>query len=153
MIENLEWSYEQEWYEETNVARRIRDFLQDKGYRILRFSENKRQKGPDIVAEKGGERVVIEVKGYPSRRYVRGEKKGKPKPTPPQLQATHWFCEALFQVIREKSKNKTINIGIGLPKFPKYLQLIKEVSILSSLNLRFYLVDENGKVEVIKLTP
>ena len=147
----MEWSYEQEWYEETNVARKIRDFLRKKGWIIIKFNENKRQRGPDIVAVKDNKKIIIEVKGYPSKRYVKGEKKGKLKPTPPNLQATHWFAEAIFSVIREKSKDKTIKIGIGLPKFPRYLKLINEVNALTFLDLKFYIVSKNGRVEIRKI--
>jgi len=137
LVDNKEWSYEQEWYEETNVARKIRDFLEQKGWVTLKFNEDKKQRGPDIVAMKDDEKIIIEVKGYPSRKYVKGKKKGKLKPTHPNLQAKHWFAEALLSVVREKSKEKTISIGVGLPKFPKYLQLINEVGVLTPLQLKF----------------
>ena len=144
----MKWSYEQEWYEETNVARKIRDFLESKGWVILKFNEDKRQKGPDIIAMKNHKKLIVEVKGYPSRKYVKGEKKGELKPTHPSSQAAHWFAEALLSVVKEKSKDREVDIGIGLPKFPRYLKLMREVSILSALGLRFYVVDENGKVEI-----
>jgi hypothetical protein len=41
------------------------------------------------------ERLLAKVKGYPSVRYVRGSKRGQVKPTRPQVQARHWFAEAL----------------------------------------------------------
>jgi thymidylate kinase len=47
-----EWSYENEWFEETNVARKIKEYLERKGYKIIKFNENKRSKGHDIIAEK-----------------------------------------------------------------------------------------------------
>jgi len=146
----MEWSYEQEWFEETNVARKIRSFLEKQGWRIIKFNEDKRRKGPDVVAVKGDRKLVIEVKGYPSTRYVRGEKKGKLKPTHPNLQAKHWFSEALLSVIRVKSRNPMVEIGIGLPKFQKYVQLISDVEILKEcLGVKFYIVKEDGGVETL----
>ena len=146
----MEWSYEQEWFEETNVARKIRSFLEKQGWRIVKFNEDKRLRGPDVVAVKGDRKLVIEVKGYPSTRYVRGEKKGKLKPTPPNLQAKHWFSEALLSVIRVKSQNSMVEIGIGLPKFQKYVQLISDVEILKKcLGIKFYIVKKDGGVETL----
>ena len=146
----MEWSYEQEWFEETNVARKIRSFLEKQGWRIVKFNEDKRLRGPDVVAVKGDRKLVIEVKGYPSTRYVRGEKKGKLKPTPPNLQAKHWFSEALLSVIRVKSQNPMVEIGIGLPKFQKYVQLISDVEILKKcLGIKFYMVKKDGGVETL----
>ena len=37
------WSYEKEWFEETNVARKIRDYLRKMSYQIIKFNEDKRQ--------------------------------------------------------------------------------------------------------------
>jgi len=72
-----EWSYEEEWFEETNVARKIKKYLQEMGYQIEKFNENKRKKGPDIIAKKGNIKLIIEVKGYPSDKYVNSKKKGQ----------------------------------------------------------------------------
>ena len=63
----MEWSYEQEWYEETNIARKIKEFLQNKGWAIIKFNEDKRQKGPDIIALRDDKKLIIEVKGFPSK--------------------------------------------------------------------------------------
>lgn len=146
-----EWTYEKEWFEETNVARKIRGYLQETGYRIIKFNEDKRQKGPDIVAEKDGVKVIVEVKGYPSDKYVRGEKKGQKKPTNPNLQAKHWFSEVLLQVLLAKSENTNAVVCMGLPKFPLYEKLIGQLEhILRDLGVICYLVDENGEITVIK---
>jgi len=144
-----EWSYEKEWFEETNVARKIRDYLVSTGWRILKFNEDKRQRGPDIIAEKEKKRIIIEVKGYPSDKYVRGVRKGLKKPTPPNLQAKHWFAEALLAIIRSKYREPHSIIAIGLPKKGIYEKLIKEVRtvLCDFTTLQFILVTADGKVE------
>lgn len=43
-----EWRYEDEWFEETNVNRKIKNALESAGYRITKFNEDKREKGHDI---------------------------------------------------------------------------------------------------------
>jgi hypothetical protein len=98
------YSYEDECFEETNVAEKIKKFLEENDWEIKKFNKDKRQKGPDIISEKNHKQLVIEVKDYPSKYYVRGKKKDKPKPTPPELQATHWFAEAIFSVLLKNLK-------------------------------------------------
>jgi len=90
------WTYENEWFEETNISRKIRDYLKETGHDIIRFNDDKRQKGHDIITAKNGIKTIIEVKGYPSKYYVGTEKQGQKKPTHPNLQAKHWFSEALL---------------------------------------------------------
>ena len=144
-----EWIYEKEWFEETNVARKIRDYLVSSGWRILKFNEDKRQRGPDIIAEKEEKKIIIEVKGYPSDKYVKGVKKGLKKPTPPNLQARHWFAEALLAAIRSKYREPRSIIAIGLPKIRIYEKLVEEIRAVlrDYITLQFILVSANGKVE------
>ena len=150
-IQETSWSYEDEWFEETNVARKIVAWLRGEGWTILRFNEDKRQRGPDIVVAKAGRKMIIEVKGYPSDKYVRGEKKGQKKPTPPKLQAKHWFAEALLAITREKRREPGSIVAIGLPRKPVYEELIEEVKdiLCKCLNPLFILVHENGEVHTL----
>jgi Holliday junction resolvase-like predicted endonuclease len=149
--QQADWSYENEWFEETNVARKIVAWLEKKGWTILRFNEDKRQRGPDIVAVKEGRKMIIEVKGYPSDKYVRGEKKGQKKPTPPNLQAKHWFAEAILTIIREKHREPSSTVAIGLPRKSVYLKLISEVKdvICRCLDIVFILVSKNEEINTL----
>ena len=97
-------AYENEWFEETNVARKIKEYLEREGYKIIKFNENKRSKGHDIVAEKNGQSVIVEVKGYPYDKYVIGKKKGDIKPTRQTTQARHWFSKVIFKFYWQKVK-------------------------------------------------
>lgn len=143
-----EWRYEDEWFEETNIARKIRDFLMENGYEITKFCEDKREKGHDIEAEKEGQKIIMEVKGYPSDKYVRGPDKGDKKRTDPKLQAKHWFGEALLSLLKAKSKNPECKIIIGLPRFKVYERLLEDISfVMEKLEIGHVLVDENGNVE------
>jgi len=147
-----EWFYEKEWFEETNVARKIKNYLQKNGYQIIKFNENKKEKGPDIIAKKDNIEYIIEVKGYPSDKYVKGKKKGQKKPTKPDTQAKHWFAEALLQVLLAKSKNPNAVVCMAFPKFQVYERLISRLKYILTKNLGIncYLVDEKGKVKEIK---
>ena len=143
-----EWSYEKEWFEEGNVSRKIKEFLEDNGYTILKFNIDKRARGHDIEAIKNGEKLIVEVKGFPSDRYVKGKKKGQPKRTHPNLQAKHWFAEALLSLIIAKSENPKIKIAIGLPNFKKYRELIDKTGYFRKIfGLTCYWVNEDGTVK------
>lgn len=143
-----EWTYKDEWFEETNVANKICDFLVKNGYKITKFSKDKKARGHDIEAEKDGQKVIIEVEGYPSDKYVRGANKGKKKPTNPKLQAKHWFGEALLSLLIAKSKNPGCKITVGLPKFRIYERLLEDISlVMEKLEIGYVLVDENGNLK------
>lgn len=143
----IEWNYEDEWFEETNISRKIRDFLVQHGYEITKFCEDKKERGHDIESIKEGKKIIMEVKGYPSDKYVSGPKKGKKKRTDPKLQAKHWFGEALLSLLMPKSKNPESKIIIGLPKFKVYERLLEKVKfVMEKLEFGYVLVDENGDV-------
>jgi hypothetical protein len=144
------WEYEKEKFEEGNVSRRIKKFLENEGYQIARFNDDKRAHGHDIEAIKNGEKLIVEVKGFPSDKYVSGPKKGKRKPTPPNLQAKHWFSEALFSLIMARSENLQVKIGLGLPDEPTYRKLIGKISYFRNIfGLTCYLVGADDSVQAI----
>lgn len=96
--------------------------------------------------------IIVEVKGYPSDKYVSGPKKGRKKPTNPNLQARHWFGEALLALLMAKSRNPSSKIIIGLPGFRIYRDLLGKVKfIMKELDIGYVLVDERGNVERIGL--
>lgn len=93
--------------------------------------------------------MVVEVKGYPSDKYVNGKNKGKKKRTYPKLQAKHWFSEAMFHVLNEKCKDwENVSIAIGLPRFPKYEEMISNIKDLNEkIGIIYYLVNSDGEIE------
>jgi len=144
-----EWNYEDEWFEETNVALKIRDYLKLQGFEVLHFNDNKKDKGHDIEVRKNGKKLIIEVKGFPSDKYVDGARKGQKNRTPPNLQATHWFSDVLFAVLVAKSDKWEDNVAIGLPDFPKYKDLIERTKpILEKIGIDCYIVKRDGQVEL-----
>ena len=116
----------------------------------MKFNEDKTKKGHDIEAEKDGIMLVVEVKGYPSDKYVSGDRKGRKKPTPPSLQAKHWFSEALLTLLFAKCSDWDTKISFGLPDFPKYRELIVKIApMMKNAEIDCIFVKENGDVERI----
>ncbi len=86
-----------EWWWEGNVQAAVVRHLAAEGWDIHRVADtSSRERGVDIDAVRGPERLLVEVKGYPSDTYLRGPKEGRRKPTGAALQARHYFAGALL---------------------------------------------------------
>lgn len=145
-----DWNYEDEWFEETNVATKIKAFLISQDYTIQRFNDDKKSKGHDLLATRNGKKLVVEVKGFPSDKYVNGERKGQKKPTPPNLQAKHWFSEALTALLLAKSHDWNVTIAMGLPYHEKYLETVEKLRPINErIGIIYFIVYKNGEVRLI----
>jgi hypothetical protein len=153
MDSKMTWTPESDWFWEGNVQKKIVGFMnRNEGFEIISTANTQtKERGPDILAEKGGVRRIVSVKGYPSDKYTSGPNMGRKKPTQPTLQAKHWFAEAVFDLIRAKSARPEIEIALGFPKIPRYVNLLREVQwFRETIGLLCYFVGENGEVEVFK---
>jgi hypothetical protein len=145
-----------EWFWEGNVLEKIVEYMVNvEGFEILIKSNTaKRTQGPDILARKGNILRHVEVKGYPSQRYMRdvpGGRKGNFKRTSPATQARHWFSDGLFELILSKSENESVQIALGLPEFNTYLKLLNQIKYFrEKMELYCYLVNKDGKVKLIQ---
>jgi Holliday junction resolvase-like predicted endonuclease len=140
-----------EWAWEGNVQSRVATYLAADGWSIIRVADTaRRERGADIIAQRGGQQLLVEVKGWPSTTYARGERAGQPKPTQPGLQAAHWFGEALTSLIRRGAEHGTC-LALGLPDMPRYRALLGDASwALERLDITVYLVPAEGTVEIWK---
>jgi hypothetical protein len=65
-----------DWFWEGHIQARLRDHHVAQGWRLLRESDClSRERGIDLLLERGGEQLAIEVKGFPSTTYGRGPMK------------------------------------------------------------------------------
>lgn len=137
-----------EWFWEGNIQRRIGDWLQADGWTIRSAADTAaRKRGIDLIAVRGKRTLLVEVKGYPSRRYVRGPKAGEAKPTPPGLQARHWFAEALLSALLRQDEMPRAQLALGFPDKSRYRDLLEKTqSALRALGVRIFLVSEDGIV-------
>lgn len=146
------WRYEDEWFKEGNVSKKLKEWFESQDYMIEQFVENKKKRGKDMVVSKNGKRIVIEVKGYPSKYYVDPRKQGHEKKTSPTLQARHWFSHALLSLMKAKSDSPKSIVAMGLPYSNRYENLIEGVSYAAKLmGLQFYFVKKDGSVYIYDL--
>jgi hypothetical protein len=139
----------EEWTWEGNVQSRVVTHLTKTGWNIIAVANTaQRERGVDVIAERDGRRMLVEVKGWPSTTCARGERAGQPKPTPPSLQATHWFAELLTSLIRRGAGGES-TLAMGLPDVPRYRNLLGEAAwALERLDITIYLVTADGAVRV-----
>lgn len=143
-----------DWYWEGNVVKTVSAYLQKEGWTIKQTADTEaREAGVDIQAQKGNEVLLVEVKGYPSKVYQRGEQKGLPKPTNPSTQARHWYGEALFSAILRQTEHPAATVAIALPKFSTFTNLARRTRhALTKLGIVVYIIEESGTVKAIGLT-
>ena len=152
-IDEDEWNKEDDWFWEGNIQLLISKYLTNTGYKEVKIVDtSSKDKGPDITAEKDGTNWVIEVKGYPSNKYVQDTDrytKGESKKTNPSTQARHWFSEALTSILLTKSEDPAKEIGLGFPRKDVYINYLNRMSyIRGKLDIYALLVDESGKVQM-----
>jgi hypothetical protein len=143
-----------EWHCEGNVVVAVVCYLKEEGWTIESVADTAaRAHGADIRARKEGKTLIVEAKGYPLTVYARGENKGQPKPTKPDVQARHWYSHVLFDAILRQSKYPSASVAIALPDFPVFKSLIARTQFaLSKLGIGVYLVRETGRVESVEFT-
>ena len=138
-----------QWAWEGNVQSRVATHLAATGWSIIRVADTaQRERGVDIIAEQDGQRLLVEVKGWPSSTYARGERAGQPKPTQPTTQAAVWFAEGLTTLIRRGTEPGS-RLALALPDMPRYRTLLGEAAwALDRLEITVFLVDAEGTVEM-----
>jgi hypothetical protein len=137
-----------DWFWEGNVVRAVARHLANNGWTIERLADTaSREAGADIQAKKHDEILVVEVKGYPSKYYEHGSKKGKLKPTNPATQARHWFAEVLLTALLRQLNSKTQRVAIAFPDFDVYTNLLGQTrQALVKLDLIVFIVNQSGTV-------
>jgi Holliday junction resolvase-like predicted endonuclease len=134
---------------EGNVQSRVATHLAATGWSIIRVADTaQRERGVDIIAERAGQRLLVEVKGWPSSTYARGERAGQPKPTQPTTQAGVWFAEGLTTLIRRGTEPGS-QLAMSLPDMSRYRNLPAETGwALDRLDVTVLLVTADGAVEM-----
>ena len=137
-----------DWLWEGSVQRTLRDWLVADGWSVVSEADAAlRERGVDLLLERGARQLAIELKGYPQATMRRGVNRGKPRVHHPASQAGTYFAGALQSAMRMRDALPNTEIAIGLPETSRYLDLIeKSVRSLQDLGLGVFLVRPDGSV-------
>lgn len=140
---------ESEWFWEGNIQSAMVKRLAADNWAIVAVANTAtREHGVDIIARKSGKRVLVEVKGYPSKYYVRGERKGQIKKTPASLQARVWFADLLMSGMLNTGDEPEAVVVLCMPDVPTYRSLeARTADSLDALGFARVWISENGDVE------
>lgn len=140
-----------EWHTEENVQSLLVDRLRSTGWTIVRTANTATgEHGIDVVAERNSVTVGIEVKGYPSKVYAKGTRKGQPKPTPPANQAGKWFSHAILAAMKLRVAQPSWQSVMTFPDFPIYRRLYAQTAApLAAACIEVWLVSPEGTIELL----
>lgn len=144
------WKKQDDWFWEGNVQAAVSRHLTQKGYSVREIDTASKEQGIDIIATKAAEKILIEVKGWPSNKYMDGPRAGQSKNTNSNTQARHWFSHALLKLMIEGSRHNRARIVLALPEFQTYRRLAEKTHrAFKKLGYEIWFVDQHGQVTVI----
>lgn len=158
---NPDWDHKNDWFYQGNIGLALVKYLKSQEYECERDnSDNIHAHGEDIIVSKNGIKEIIEVKGFPSDKYVSGDKKGQIKPTNPSLQASHFFAGCLHSTLSNYEKHKDrgyqFQLAMCFPddangNYRKQIAKIKPFFSDGNLGIKVYFVDKEDNVSVDNL--
>lgn len=153
MMSHTDTDSNESWHTEANIQAAIVTWLVGHGWRILSVANTAtKAHGIDVVGERGGDRVGVEVKGFPSRSYADPARAEEKKRTSPSTQAAHWYSQAILAAMRLRGKQPDVHSVIALPDMRRYRDLLAETRVpLRSAGITVWLVDISN--EVIEVGP
>ncbi|WP_370327570.1 hypothetical protein [Euzebya sp.] len=136
------------WDWEGNVQAVLVQHLRGDGWTVISAADTESgQQGVDVHARRSGQDLFIEVKGFPSSTYVRGPKRGEPKPTRPAVQARHWYAGALLSAVLLRDAHPDARVGMCFPDAQTYRRLVaRSRRSLGDLAIEVWWVGEDGGV-------
>lgn len=141
-----------EWSWEGNVQAALVRHLAAAGWHIRRVADTEsRERGVDIEADRNGERLLLEVKGYPGSTYARGDRAGQPKPTSAPLQARAYFSHALLSGMLMRDGHPDARVALAFPSAETYATLARRsCRPLAAAGIEVWLVGEDGSVQHVQ---
>jgi hypothetical protein len=127
-----------EWFWEGNVQAALCAWLASEGWALVQVMNTEtRQQGTDIEATRGGVRLHVEVKGYPSEGAS----------APPSLRATHYYAGALLKAVRLREEHPDDDVAMAFPDKPRYRTLLAETArSVRTLRITVFFIAESGSV-------
>ena len=119
------------WYWEGNIVDALAQHLSNSGWHIESKADTRsKARGIDIQASKGEQKLLIEVKGYPSKEYRDPAR-----------------AAALLAALRIQTKNPSAKVALAFADFPRFRTLFDETYRgLERLGVGVFMVNEAGQV-------
>lgn len=137
------------WLSEQETQIRLIRWLQEDGWRITDQHVG-HQHGVDVMAERDGITLAIEVKGHPQDMLIAGENKGQARVYHPAAQARTHFANALHAALTMRHREPDHLIAIALPEVDRYRDMVKATrTSLERLGVGIYLVPRTGPIETV----
>ncbi|MFD9739613.1 hypothetical protein [Umezawaea sp. NPDC059074] len=128
-----------EWHWEGNVHAELVRYFEMDGWAFLR--------GDRVMAQRGGRLLHVESRGFPTKRSTSDS-----KPPHPMEQAESWYADALLKVLRLRQDCPEDIVGIGLPDFVCYRELLADTAdALQAMRIDVYLVRAGGCVDALSI--
>ena len=106
-----------------------------------------KEHGIDVIAEREGQTIGVEVKGFPGLGYADPARADQRKRTRPSSQAVHWYSQAILAAMRLRTKHPEWRSVIALPDHPRYRTLHSETAgSLAAAAIDVWWVDTAGGV-------
>jgi hypothetical protein len=139
----------EDWFWEGNIVDALIAHLSREGWTVVsKANTQAKERGIDIHARKDSTDLLVEAKGYPSKKYRDAARAAEVKPTNPTLQAQHWYSHAILKALRLQTHNPDAMIALAFPDFPRYRTLFDETrGALEKLNVGFFFVRQDGSVD------
>ncbi|ACU35487.1 hypothetical protein KCV87_12755 [Actinosynnema pretiosum subsp. pretiosum] len=134
---------------ERAVQQRLVDWLLADGWKVVRVADTRsRERGTDVVVERGARTLHVEVKGFPSSRYVDPARAGEVKRTLPAVQARSEFAAALLKGLQLRQAHPDDVVALALPDRLTHRRNLESVaSVFPRMGLTVFLVGDDGAVE------
>jgi hypothetical protein len=136
------------WFWEGNVQATTVRHIAAEGWHIRRVADTaSRERGIDIEADRDGQRLLVEVKGYPGTTYASGPRAGEAKRTSAPLQARAYFSHALLAGVLMRSDHDEARVVLAFPEMETYTTLARRsASTLAAAGIELWLVAADGQV-------
>jgi hypothetical protein len=125
------------WFWEGNIQATVVKYLREQGYTITHFANTAaKERGIDIEAAKDDRALWVTVKGYPVATVK----------TPATMQASHWFKDAFFDIIKWRGEYSDVELALALPNYPRYRKFAARVEWLKpTAQFSWIWVEQMGK--------
>lgn len=137
------------WFAEARIQSEVVRHLAAEGWDITRVASTAtREHGIDIEAERAGQRLLVEVKGYPDATYRSGPRAGERKPHGVGAQARTYFGNALLAGLLMRADHPEASVVLAFPDFETYRTLASRTRPpLAAARIDVWLVGPNGSVQ------